>query len=97
MYFSCSKDKNPILATTMFYDVIEEILEIDYVIFKVLSFKYRWVSNSNGVQNDELGFTRVDLGKTTYNTESFIMATQAKQVFYVIDPTNLSKRWLIVL
>lgn len=39
MYFSSSKDKNPILVTTTFYGVIEEILEIDYVISKVPLFK----------------------------------------------------------
>lgn len=39
MYFSSSKDKNPILATITFYGVIEEILEIDYAIFKVPLFK----------------------------------------------------------
>jgi hypothetical protein len=39
MYFSSLKDKNPILATTAFYGVIEEILKIDYVTFKVSLFK----------------------------------------------------------
>ena len=39
MYFSSSKDKNPILASSAFYGVIEEIWEIYYVIFKVPLFK----------------------------------------------------------
>lgn len=30
-------------------------------------------------------------------TESFIMVTQTKQVFYVTDPSNLSRRWSIIL
>lgn len=78
MYFSTLKDNNPILATSAFYGVIEEILEIDYVIFKVSLFKCKWVPNNSGVQFDELGFRWVDLGKTTYMTEPFIMATKAK-------------------
>ena len=79
MYFSSSKDKNPILASSAFYGVNEEIWEIDYVIFKVPLFKCKWVPNNiNGVQTDDLGFTRVDLGKANYMTEPFIMASQAK-------------------
>lgn len=38
MYFSSSKDKDPILESKAYYDVIKEILEFDYVIFKVLLF-----------------------------------------------------------
>lgn len=94
MYFSSLKDKNPILATTVFYGVIEEI---NYVIFKVPLFKFKWIPKNNIVQTDELGFIRVDLGKETSNTKPFIMSTQANQVFYVKDPANLSKRWSIIL
>ena len=55
MYFSSSKDKNHVLATTTFYGVIEEIWEIDYVIFKVSLFKCKWIpNNSNGVHIDDL-------------------------------------------
>ena len=78
MYFSSLKDKNPILASRVFHGVIEQILEIDYVIFKVYLFKCKWVPNKNGAQTDELGFTRVDLDKETYITKSFIMASQEK-------------------
>lgn len=72
--------------------VIEGNLEIDYVIFKVHLFKCKWVPNINGVQTDELGFTRIDIGNETYNIEPFVMATIAKQVFYVTYSTDLSKR-----
>lgn len=72
-------------------------MEIDYVILKVPLFKCKWIPNNTGVQTDELEFTRVDLGKATYNTEPFIMATQAKQIFYVTDLADLMKRWSIVL
>lgn len=49
MYFSSSKDRNLILASRAFYGVIEEILDIDYVIFKVSLFKCNWITNNNGV------------------------------------------------
>ena len=78
MYFSSSKDNNLVLASRAYFGVIEEILEIDYVSFKVPLFKCRWIDSKTGVETDELGFTRVDLRKATYNNESFIMANQAK-------------------
>ena len=43
----------------------------------------------------DLDFTLVDLNKMSYTDEPFIMASQARQIFYVIDPTN--QKWSIVL
>ncbi|XP_050902383.1 uncharacterized protein LOC127112997 [Lathyrus oleraceus] len=95
MHFSSSKDKNPVLASTAYFGVIEEIWELNYVKFKVPIFKCKWVNSNNGVQTDELGFTLVDLDKVGYKDEPFIMAAQAVQVFYVKDPSNT--RWSVVL
>ncbi|XP_027915074.1 uncharacterized protein LOC114174430 [Vigna unguiculata] len=55
----------------------------------------KWVDGNTGVKTDDLGFTLVDLEKEGYTKEPFIMASQAKQVFYVTDPAN--KRWSVVL
>ncbi|RDX87296.1 hypothetical protein CR513_31261, partial [Mucuna pruriens] len=41
-----------------------------------------------GVQTDKLGFTLVDFDKVGYKGAPFIMASHAKQVFYVNDPLN---------
>ncbi|XP_045791642.1 uncharacterized protein LOC123886360 [Trifolium pratense] len=95
MHFSSSKDKNPVMASTPYFGVIEEIWEVDYVVFKVPLFKCKWIDINNGVRIDELGFTIVDLCKLAYKDEPFIMASQAKQVFYVKDPSN--ERWSVVL
>jgi len=54
-----------------------------------------WVDNKNGVWNDEPGFLKVDLNRVGYENEPFILASQAKQVFYVTDPTNV--KWSMVL
>lgn len=97
MYFSSSKDKNHILTSRAFYGVIEDIWEIGYVIFKEPLFKYKWILNNNGVQIDDLRFTRIDFGKETYMIKAFIMTSQAKQFFYVIDHSNISGRCPIVL
>ena len=42
------------------------------------------------MHQDPLGFTLVDLSKVAYMEEPFIMAKQARQVFYVEDPCNSS-------
>ena len=47
------------------------------------------------MRTDDFGFTLVDLKKLAYQNESFIMAKQAKQVFYVQDPCD--ERWSMVL
>ncbi|XP_058776657.1 uncharacterized protein LOC131650977 [Vicia villosa] len=73
----------------------DQIWEVDYVVFKVPVFKCKWVDINSGVRIDEFGVTLVDLSKLAYADEPFIMASQAKQVFYVTDPCN--KRWSVVL
>lgn len=93
MHFSSSKDKNHVLASRVYFGVIEGIMDIDYVTFKVHLFKCKWIDNNTGV--DELKFTLVDLRKATYMNKPFIMASQAKQFFYITDPSNT--RWSIVI
>ncbi|XP_019197730.1 PREDICTED: uncharacterized protein LOC109191558 [Ipomoea nil] len=51
--------------------------------------------NGRGVRVDDLGFTLVDFGRLGYHVEPFILASQAKQVFYVSDP--IDSKWSIVL
>lgn len=46
-------------------------------------FKFKWIDSKNGMKNDELGFTLVNLDKVGYKGEPFTMVFQAKQVFYV--------------
>ena len=40
-------------------------------------------------------FTLVDLARLRDSEESFILATQAKQVFYIEDPSD--KKWSIII
>ncbi|KAA0054108.1 hypothetical protein E5676_scaffold2277G00180 [Cucumis melo var. makuwa] len=60
-----------------------------------LSTRCDWVDNRSGVKVDELGFTIVDLKRIGHKSDSFILATQAKQVFYVQDSAN--PEWSVVL
>nr|KYP39006.1 hypothetical protein KK1_039716 [Cajanus cajan] len=95
IHFSSRNDKNPIVASTSYYGVIEDIWEISYGTFKVLVFKCKWVDINIGVRTDGMGFTMVDLSKVGHKDEPFIMANQATQVFYVKDP--IVERWFVVL
>ncbi|KAA0067714.1 hypothetical protein E6C27_scaffold352G00200 [Cucumis melo var. makuwa] len=95
MQVSSSKDKNPVIGDMSFYGVIQEIWELIYNMFNVPVFKCDWVKNSGGVRIDELGYTLVDLNRVGHKSDSFILASQAKQVFYVEDPSDV--RWSVVL
>ncbi|KAA0067838.1 hypothetical protein E6C27_scaffold2484G00460 [Cucumis melo var. makuwa] len=54
-----------------------------------------WVENNSGMKIDDLGFVLVDLKRIGHKSDSFIMATQGRQGFYVKDPSDA--RWSIVL
>ncbi|TYK01285.1 transposase [Cucumis melo var. makuwa] len=54
-----------------------------------------WVDNRSGVKVDELGFTIVDLKRIGHKSDSFILATQVKQVFYFQDSSN--PEWSVAL
>ena len=95
MQIASSKDKNTIFGELCFYEVINEIWDLDYNMFTIPMFKCDWVDNKNGIKVDELGFTLVDFSKIGHKSDPFILASQAKQVFYVED--QLDPKWSIVL
>ena len=81
------------------YGRVHEIWELDYSSFTVGLFKCKWVDNNRWcVKNDDpCGFTLVDLTRLhdNDNEEPFILATQAKQVFYIVDSSD--KKWSTVV
>lgn len=95
MLVSSSKDKNPVFDDMCYYGVIVEIWLLDYSEFHIPVFKCEWVDNSSGVKTDDLGFTLVDRGRVGFKNEPFILASQAKQVFYVDD--KFDPKWSVVL
>jgi len=94
-HFCSVSDNNPVQAFMPYYGVIEEIWELDYYEFRVVVFKCLWVNGNTRVRKDKMGFTLVDLENVVYNDDPFIMAKQARQVFYVQDPCD--SRWSVVL
>ena len=93
--FCSASDNNPIQACMPYYGVIQDIWELDYGEFRVPLFKCQWVNGNTGVRQEKMGFTLVDLKKVGYKDDPFIMASQARQVFYVEDPYDC--RWSVVL
>ena len=94
-HFSSALDNHPIQASMPYYGVIKEIWELDYGEFRVPVFKCQWVNGNAGVHLDKMGFTLVDLQRIGYKDKTFIMAAQARRVFYVEDLSD--SRWPVVL
>ncbi|KAH0655646.1 hypothetical protein KY285_030528 [Solanum tuberosum] len=81
-----------------FYGFIIDILELEYVEEnRFLLFKCKWfdLRKKTGMQKDK-NFTSICVKRFWYERDSFVLATQAKQVFYIDDP-KLGENWLIVL
>ena len=85
MQFSNYKDKNPVESDMTFYGVIREIWKLDYITFQLPVFLCDWVEINNSVREYELGFTLVNLNRICHKNDPFILATQAKPVFYIND------------
>jgi len=81
-----------------FYGIIVDILELEYVEEnRVLLFKCKWfdLRKKTGMRKDN-NFTSICVKRFWYEQDSFVLATQAKQVFYIDDP-KLGENWRIVL
>ncbi|KAH6777141.1 hypothetical protein C2S51_008453 [Perilla frutescens var. frutescens] len=49
MQLASAKDKNLVVEDMVFYEVIEEIRELDYNAFRIVVFKCAWMDNKNGI------------------------------------------------
>jgi len=94
-HFCSASDDNLIKASMPYYGVIEDIWELDYNEFRVSVFKCQWVNGNTEVRQDKMEFTLVNLQKVGYNDDPFIMAAQARQMFYVQDLCQST--WSVVL
>lgn len=83
--------------TSGFYGVLEEILLLDYNhMFQIPIFKCDWAHTNFGVKVED-GFTLVNLKqhKNQYCNDPFILAKQARQVFYSRE-SNTSNWYVMV-
>lgn len=86
------------LQETDFYGVLKDIIELKYIDDKsVFLFKCDWWNvgnNKTGIHVDQ-HFTSVNISKKCYEDDSFVLATQARQCFYVSD-TKLRGTWQVM-
>ncbi|XP_074296971.1 uncharacterized protein LOC141627640 [Silene latifolia] len=88
MSVASAKDTRPAYDAQPYFGVIKEIWELDYVQFRIPVFRCMWVEHNKGVRVDRMGFTLVDFSREGYKSEPFIMANQARQIFYIKDPNG---------
>ncbi|KAK9071565.1 hypothetical protein SSX86_007993 [Deinandra increscens subsp. villosa] len=84
MQVASAKDTNPVYGAVTYFGRIKEIWDLDYHTFTIPVFMCDWV-DSRGVKKDDFGFTVVNFGRLGHQSERFILASQARQVFYVQD------------
>lgn len=83
--FRSQKDENPEVENVIYHGVLKDIIELDYFGHsKFVLFKCDWFQS----KRDKLGLVLVDFGKLIYKNDPFVFATQAKQVYYVEDPSD---------
>ena len=100
--YASARDRNSVSGEVNYYGVLVDIIELHYSIdHKFILFKCDWVDNTRGlIERDDFGFTLINFKRLLYSRqeitdEPFILASQAKQVFYVQDPVE--EDWFIVV
>ncbi|KAK9270549.1 hypothetical protein L1049_026130 [Liquidambar formosana] len=93
---SSARDTAQVVEKICYYGIIRDIILLDYYKFRVPIFKCDWTNIGNGVKFED-GLLMVKILKRQYQFERdpFILASQAKQVFYSMD--NDSSNWYVVL
>ncbi|KAF5467964.1 hypothetical protein F2P56_012164 [Juglans regia] len=81
-----------------FYGVLNDILEVRYMGWRrVWLFSCDWFDVGDTIRGIKIGdhLTSVNMSKTWYKDDPFVLASQASQVFYLKD-TKLSGSWHVV-
>lgn len=99
--YASVKDKMLVSGDVTYYRVVIDIFKLRYSNdFKFVLFNCDWIDNNVGVTKDEFDFTMVSFKHVMYknnriSNEPFILASQAKQCWYVPDPVD--EDWHIVM
>ncbi|KAI3741670.1 hypothetical protein L1987_59344 [Smallanthus sonchifolius] len=88
---------------TPFYGQLEEIIELNYIDgYSVVLFHCKWFDTRGKRLIKQNNTTIIDIGrdwyvgKEWYDDVQYILATQAKQVFYLRDPSRTTGQWRVV-
>ena len=97
--FASARDMNPITGDVPYYGVLTEVVELHYLGGnRVVLFKCDWwdvINVGRGIKRDEYGYISVNFTRMLYTDEPFVLASQAKQVFYVKDSNEFD--WYTVI
>ena len=97
--FASARDMNPITGDVPYYGVLTKVVELHYLGGnRVILFKCDWwdvINVGRGIKRDEYGYISVNFTRMLYTDEPFVLASQAKQVFYVKD-SNESDWYTVV-
>nr|GEX13298.1 hypothetical protein [Tanacetum cinerariifolium] len=74
----------------MYYGKLQEILEFKYLLFKVMLFRVKWFNTrKQGRKVKHLflrnNMTQIDTRAKSFKDDQYILVTQVKQVFYLVD------------
>lgn len=81
-----------------FYGQLEDIIQICYFTgYSVVLFRCKWFNTDPKKKRcvTKNNITSIDISSDWYKTEPYILATQAKQVFYIEDP-SYKRNWMVV-
>lgn len=88
---------------TPFYGQLEQIIQLNYIHgCSVLLFRCKWFDTSGKRVIKKNNSTIIDVsrewfvGNEWYDTKQYILATQAKQVFYLQDLSHTTNNWRVV-
>ena len=85
--FASVGDMNPITGDVPYYGVLTEVVELHYLGGnRVVLFKCDWwdvINTGRGIKRDEYGYIYVNFTRNLSTDEPFVLASQAKQIFYV--------------
>ena len=93
---SSAKDTTQVVDLVSYYGTVTDIILLDYNVFYVPIFRCQWAVRGNGVKVED-GFTLVNLNQSqvSFLKDPFILASQAKQVFY--SRVDDSSSWYVAM
>ncbi|GJS57326.1 hypothetical protein Tco_0652110 [Tanacetum coccineum] len=103
---ACGPSSTPISVNSCVVNdvkfVLEEILQFAYTSFKVVLFRVKWFDTRNEGRHVKRFVTRNNITQimtatASYKDQPYILATQAKLVFYLEDPARQTANlWKVV-
>jgi hypothetical protein len=90
--FSSTKDENPTTQSITYYGLITQIVEVDYYgMLKLVLFRCDWFE----AKEEKYGMTCVYFNKRCYVDDPFVLASQVHQCFYIQDPSDANKHYVM--